>query len=123
MNPPRQIMSVWKNLLEEKHALEKALKARSMIFQVDEKDYLAKLLRKPPGYFYKMPYDEWVKWGRKANALKAEAEEHWNKKSDIPEFRKLRRLGGKVLMGQIWEAYRDHLAILGMLERFEKHIQ
>jgi hypothetical protein len=122
-NPLRQTMSVWKQLLEEKHALETALKARAMIYQVDEKDYVAKLFRKPNGYFHKMPYEQWKKWRRKADALKTGAESRWNNKSDITEFKRLRKLGGKVLMGQIWEAYRDYLERVGRLERFEKYIQ
>jgi hypothetical protein len=46
-------------LLEEARVLREEYKARTMIYQVEEKEAAAKFFGRPLDYFYDLPYKRW----------------------------------------------------------------
>ena len=51
----------FRTALDECNALREQRKARSMVFQVDSKEYAAKAFRRPLTHFYHWPFRHWVK--------------------------------------------------------------
>ncbi len=86
----------WEQLLELKNEMDKANKARSMIFQVSSKEEAAQAFGKPLDFYYHMPYDQWSevsrKFVRKQNRVMAECRKLGipgnMPYSDFPHYRK-----------------------------------
>jgi hypothetical protein len=55
----------WELTLKLKGELERAIKARSMIYQVHAKEEAARAFDKPLDAYYHLPYTEWAKISRK----------------------------------------------------------
>lgn len=49
----------WEQTLTELHRLQTAVKARSMIYQVDSKEEAAQAFNRPLDYFYHWSYRNW----------------------------------------------------------------
>ena len=71
-----------------------------MIYQIDDKTYLAEFLGLPSNTFYLWEYKRWAVIRTKFEAFKDEAWNWWNACGHFRDSK-------KVLMGDIWEMYKE----------------
>lgn len=94
--------------VQEMSEVKEQLKQRSMIYQVEAKEWFASFLSLPLNTFYHISCDEWLKLTKIYIQFQYEAEKAYDtRKDEIKEFDGMDEK--TVLLGEIWRAYYKYL--------------
>lgn len=94
----------FRQLLQAKDELEKALRERAMIYQVEAKEEAALLFDLPLDFFFRLSYDKWSSVSSLITDVKRSAEKAYDNKARCMS-KLAKKQPSEVTMWDIWRAY------------------